>query len=70
MRVKGQVKWWSDSKGYGFARMPNSDQDIFLHYSHIKTDGFQCLCEDQTIEFDLIDGVKGPQALNITKEVT
>ena len=63
---KGTVKWFNNQKGYGFIS-DEQGNDIFVHFSGIKSDGFKSLEEGQAVEFDVIDGVKGPQATNVTK---
>ena len=63
---KGTVKWFNNQKGYGFIS-DEQGNDIFLHFSGIKSDGFKSLEEGQAVEFDVIDGAKGPQATNVTK---
>jgi cold shock protein len=63
----GLVKWFNDSKGYGFIQGDGVDGDIFVHYSAIQGDGFKTLAEGQKVSFDLIDGPKGPQASNVSK---
>ena len=62
----GKVKWFNDSKGYGFIERENGD-DVFVHFSAIQADGFRTLVEGQPVEFDLEDGVpgKGPRAINV-----
>lgn len=66
--MKGTVKWFNDSKGYGFiAYEGNDDPGAFAHYTAIQGEGFKTLAEGQTVDFDLIDGPKGPQAANIRK---
>jgi CspA family cold shock protein len=62
--AKGTVKWFNDSKGYGFISQENGD-DVFVHYSAIEGDGFKTLHEDQQVEFEVTDGPKGPQASNV-----
>lgn len=66
--MKGKVKWFNDSKGYGFLE---NDQypEIFAHYSAIHGDGFKTLAEGQDVEFELIDGPKGPQASKMLKMI-
>jgi CspA family cold shock protein len=63
----GSVKWFNDSKGYGFIQAEDTDRDIFVHYSAIQGDGFKTLAEGQKVNFELIDGPKGPQAANVMK---
>ena len=63
---KGKVKWFSNSKGYGFISDENG-KDVFVHYSGLNMDGFKSLEEGQEVEFDVVDGAKGPQATNVTK---
>jgi CspA family cold shock protein len=62
--LKGTVKWFSDSKGYGFIT-PEEGADVFVHFSAINMDGFKTLTEGQEVEFDVTDGPKGPQANNV-----
>ncbi|KPU27759.1 cold-shock protein [Caloranaerobacter sp. TR13] len=63
---KGTVKWFNSTKGYGFITRDNGG-DVFVHYSAIKTDGFKTLEEGQKVEFEVVQGEKGPQATNVTK---
>ena len=63
---KGTVKWFNYQKGYGFIS-DEQGNDIFVHFSGIKSDGFKSLEEGQAVEFDVVDGAKGPQATNVTK---
>ncbi|WP_026896219.1 cold-shock protein [Clostridiisalibacter paucivorans] len=63
---KGTVKWFNASKGYGFITRENGD-DVFVHYSAIQTDGFKTLDEGQEVEFEIVEGDKGPQATNVVK---
>lgn len=63
----GLVKWFNDAKGYGFIQQEGSEKDVFVHYTAISGDGFKTLAEGQKVEFDLIDGPKGPQASNVMK---
>lgn len=63
----GFVKWFNDSKGYGFIQADGMERDVFVHYSSISGDGFKTLTEGQRVEFELIDGPKGPQASNVVK---
>jgi CspA family cold shock protein len=65
-RISGKVKWFNNSKGYGFIEQPGSS-DIFVHYSAIQGDGFKTLEEGQEVEFEVTQGPKGPQAENVMK---
>ncbi len=67
MAVKGKVKWFNEKKGYGFIEREDGG-DVFVHFSAIKGDGFKTLAEGQTVEFEIIQGEKGPQAANVVKE--
>ncbi len=65
---KGKVKWFSNTKGYGFILTPDMpDKDIFVHYSSIKAEGYRSLNEGDDVEFELVDGPKGPKAENVVK---
>lgn len=64
--VKGTVKWFNATKGYGFISTEDGE-DVFVHYSAIETDGFKTLDEGQEVEFEIVDGDKGPQATNVVK---
>lgn len=63
----GLVKWFNDAKGYGFIQQEGSEKDVFVHYTAIQGEGFKTLAEGQKVEFELIDGPKGPQAANVSK---
>ncbi|OFZ81581.1 MAG: cold-shock protein [Bdellovibrionales bacterium RIFOXYD1_FULL_53_11] len=65
----GLVKWFNDSKGYGFIHADGNDRDIFVHYTAIKGEGFKTLSEGQKVDFELIEGPKGPQAANVAKAI-
>ena len=67
MSVKGIVKWFNASKGYGFVNAEESDQDIFVHFSAIEMEGYKSLKEGENIEFELVDGPKGPQAHKVRR---
>jgi len=64
--AKGNVKWFNASKGYGFISQEGG-KDVFVHFSAIGGDGFKSLDEGQEVEFEVTDGPKGPQAVNVTK---
>ena len=63
---KGTVKWFNAEKGYGFITGEDGN-DVFVHYSGLNMEGFKSLDEGASVEFDVIDGAKGPQAVNVTK---
>ena len=65
--IKGTVKWFNERKGFGFLSQADGD-DVFVHYSSIQSSGFKSLTEGQSVEFDVQDGPKGPQAVNVTAE--
>ena len=64
--MKGTVKWFNNQKGYGFIS-DESGNDGFVHYSGLNMEGFKSLEEGQEVEFDVTEGAKGPQAVNVTK---
>ena len=62
--VKGTVKWFNETKGFGFIQ-PESGPDVFAHFSEIASSGFKTLLEGQMVEFSIVEGQKGPNAVNI-----
>ncbi len=66
LKVTGQVKWFNNSKGYGFIGRSDG-ADVFVHYSAINGDGYKSLQEGDTVEFEIVQGQKGPQAANVVK---
>ncbi len=62
----GTVKWFSKEKGYGFIEREDGD-DVFVHYTAIQEEGFKTLQEGQQVEFDIVEGNRGPQAANVVK---
>lgn len=66
-RLNGTVKWFNAEKGYGFITDENG-QDVFVHYSAIQQEGFKSLEEGESVEFDVIQGERGPQAANVQKK--
>jgi CspA family cold shock protein len=67
MRITGKVKWFNDAKGYGFITPDGGEKDCFVHYSAIEGSGFRSLKEGDAVEFEMVDGQKGPSAQNVTK---
>ncbi len=63
---KGTVKWFNNQKGYGFIS-DEAGNDVFVHYSALNMDGYKTLNEGQEVEFELVEGAKGAQALNVVR---
>ena len=63
---KGTVKWFNNQKGYGFIN-DEEGNSIFVHYTGLNMEGYKSLNENDSVEFDVIEGAKGPQAVNVTK---
>jgi len=64
--MKGTVKWFNDSKGYGFIEPPEGD-DLFVHFTAIQTEGFRTLAEGEVVEFEVAESDRGRQAANVIK---
>ena len=65
--ARGTVKWFNDAKGFGFIAPEDGENDCFVHYSAIKGDGFKSLAEGDAVEFEMVQGPKGPAAENVTR---
>ncbi len=66
-KMRGKVKWFNESKGYGFIERDDGKGDVFVHYSDIANEGFKTLAEGEQVEFELSDSQKGPKASNVKK---
>ena len=67
MRTQGTVKWFNDAKGFGFVTPSDGSKDCFVHHSAIQGSGFKSLTEGEKVEFDVVQGQKGPAAENVTR---
>jgi len=67
MRITGTVKWFNDTKGFGFIATADGGKDCFVHHSAIQGDGFRSLAEGDSVEYEVIQGQKGPAAANVVK---
>jgi CspA family cold shock protein len=67
MRTRGTVKWFNDQKGFGFITPENGEKDCFVHHSAIQGTGFKSLNEGDVVEFDVVQGQKGPAAENVAR---
>lgn len=69
MRKTGVVKWWSETKGFGFIIPDDGSEELFVHYSHIRANGGgrRNLKDDEPVEFETVEGPKGPQAIDVVR---
>lgn len=65
--MRGKVKWFNESKGYGFIEREDGSGDVFVHYSSISGDGFKTLAEGDVVEFEVVSSDRGPKASNVMK---
>ena len=65
--MKGKVKWFNESKGYGFIEKEDGSGDVFVHHTSIQGEGFKTLAEGEEVEFEIVDSEKGPKAENVKK---
>ena len=66
-RIRGSVKWFNNAKGFGFIGRDDGGADVFIHFSAIAEEGYKSLQENDRVEFEIVEGQKGPQAANVTK---
>jgi CspA family cold shock protein len=66
-RITGTVKWFNDAKGFGFITPEGGGKDCFVHHTAIRAEGFKSLAEGERVEFEVVDGQKGPAAQNVVK---
>lgn len=67
MRIQGTVKWFNGDKGFGFITREDGGKDCFVHHSAIRGDGFKSLAEGERVEFEVVQGQKGPAAENVVR---
>ncbi|MEJ2238586.1 MAG: cold-shock protein [Gemmatimonadales bacterium] len=67
MRITGKVKWFNDRKGFGFIERDDGEKDCFVHFSAIQGDGYRSLREGERVEFEVVDGEKGPAAEQVNR---
>lgn len=67
MRIQGTVKWFNGEKGFGFITREDGEKDCFVHHSAISGEGFKSLNEGERVEFDVVQGQKGPAAENVVR---
>jgi len=67
MRTTGTVKWFNDTKGFGFITPENGSKDCFVHHTAIQGSGFKSLAEGERVEFDMVEEAKGPKAMNVSR---
>jgi CspA family cold shock protein len=67
LKYTGKVKWFNENKGYGFILQDDGGRDIFVHYSEIQEEGYRTLAEGETVEFELMESPKGPQAKTVIR---